>query len=240
MKTHSSPFPTTHWTLIQSVQQGSEQDATKAMEEICKKYWFPIYAYLRRSGRSAHDSEDITQAFFQRLIAEDTIKLARQERGKLRSFLLTVLVRLLSDLGRYNKALKRGGGERLIAFDEMEAEERYACEPKDIRDPEIIYLHAWAGDLIHNVRAKVQRAFQVEGRGEMFAALEPYLGNDDSQPPYDELATKLGSTAGAVRLLVHRLRKRFRGLLEREIAKTVMRPEDIQEELAWLRHVVAA
>ena len=159
MKTHSSPFPTTHWTLIQSVQEGTPEEAAKAMEEICKNYWFPIYAYLRRSGRSAHDAEDITQAFFQQLIEDETIKNARQARGKLRSFLLTVLVRLLSDLGRHNKALKRGGGHAVVSFDAMEAEERYIHEPQDVRDPEKIYLHAWASDVIHGVRSKLRAAF---------------------------------------------------------------------------------
>jgi len=239
MKTHSSPFPTTHWTLIQCVQEGSPEEAAKAMEEICRNYWFPIYAYLRRSGRSAHDSEDITQAFFERLINDDAIKSARQERGKLRSFLLTMLVRLLCDQGRHDNALKRGGGQSVLSFDEMEAEERYAREPQDVRDPEKIYLHAWASDVLHSVRAKLLAAFEDEGRLEMFLSLDPYLGSEDTQPPYEELALKLGSSAGAVRLLVHRLRKKFRTLLEREIAKTVMKPEDIEEELAWLRKVMA-
>ena len=209
------------------------------MEEICRNYWFPIYSYLRRSGRSAHDAEDITQAFFERLINESAIKSARQEHGKLRSFLLSMLVRLLSDQGRHNNALKRGGGQRLLSFDEMEAEERYAREPQDVRDPGKIYLHAWASDILHGVRAKLRTAFEEEGRLEMFLALDPYLGSEDTQPPYEELATKLGSTSGAVRLLVHRLRKKFRVLLEREIARTVMKPEDIEEELAWLRQVMA-
>ena len=238
MKTHSSPFPTTHWTLIQTVQEGSPEEAARAMEEICKNYWFPIYAYLRRSGRSAHDAEDITQAFFTQLIAEETIKHARQDRGKLRSFLLTLLIRLLSNQSRHDNALKRGGSHGVVSFDAMEAEERYGHEPKDVRDPEKIYLHAWASDLIHGVRTKLRAAFEDEGRMEMFETLDPYLGSEDSQPPYDEMAVKLGSTPGAVRLLVHRLRKKFRDLLEREIAKTVMKPEDIEEELAWLRKVM--
>lgn len=239
MKTHSSPFPTTHWTLIQSVQQGSEEEAARAMEDICKNYWFPIYAYLRRSGRSAHDAEDITQAFFTQLISDRSIVAnVRQERGKLRSFLLTVLVRLLSDLGRHDRAIKRGGGKSVASFDAMEAEERYGHEPQDVRDPEKIFLHAWAGGVLHGVHARLKAAFQEEGRLEMFEVLDPYLGSEDSQPPYEELAAKLGSNAGAVRLLVHRLRKKFRTLLEREIAKTVMRPEDIEEELAWLRKVM--
>ncbi len=239
MKTHASPFPTTHWTLIQSVQEGTPEEAAKAMEAICREYWFPIYAYLRRSGRGPHDAEDVTQAFFERLIAEDAIKSARQERGRLRTFLLAVLVRLLADQGRHDKALKRGGGQALVSFDEMEAEERYAREPQDLRDPEKIYLHAWAHDIVHGVHERLRAAFEEEGRLAMFQALDPYLGREEAQPPYAELAAAFGSSEGAVRLLVHRLRKKFCHLLEREIARTVMQPEDVEEEMKWLRGVMA-
>lgn len=238
MKTHGSPFPTTHWTLVDAVQAGTAEQAAKAMETICREYWFPIYAYLRRSGRSPHDAEDLTQAFFERLIADDVIQHACRERGRLRTFLLAVLVRLLSDVGRHNAALKRGGGQRLVSFDEMEAEQRYALEPQDSRDPEQIFLRAWAGNLVQGVRGKLREAFEAEGRMEMFRMLDPYLGSEDDQPPYEGLASTLGSSPGAVRLLVHRLRKKFRTLLEGEIARTVMKPEDIAEELNWLRQVM--
>lgn len=239
MKTHSSPFPTTHWTLIQQIQEGSAKEAADALEEICKNYWFPVYAYLRRSGRTAHDAEDLTQTFFQRLISEETIKQARQERGKLRSFLLSLLVRVLSDKGRRDKALKRGGGQRVLSLDEMEAEERYAREPQDLHDPEKIYLHAWASEVIHSVRTKLRAAFEEQGRLAMFLLLDRYASNDETRPPYEDLAADLGSSPGAVRLLVHRLRKKYRVLLEQEIARTVMQPEDVQEELAWLRRTMA-
>lgn len=239
MKTHHSPFPTTHWTLIQAVQEGTPQEAAQALEVICRDYWFPIYAYLRRSGRNPHDAEDLTQAFFERLISEDAIKDVRQERGRLRTFLLTVLVHLLSDHGRHHGALKRGGSQVVVSFDEMEAEERYAREPQDLRDPEKIYLHAWASDLLRGVHEQLRAAFESEGRLEMFRALEPYLGSEETQPPYEELSMKLGSTPGAVRLLVHRLRKKFRELLERETARTVMKSEDVAEEMAWLKRVLA-
>lgn len=239
MDTHNSPFPATRWTMVQSAKEGNPEQAAQAMEAICRNYWFPIYAYLRRTGRSPEDAEDITQAFFERLIASDSIKAAQQERGKLRTFLLTLLVRLLSDQGRHAKALKRGGGKAVVSLDEMEAEERYAREPQDVQDPEKIYLHAWASDLIQSVNIKLRTGFEEEGRLPMFVTLEPFLSGDDDQPPYDELSAKLGSTPGAVRLLVHRLRKKYRVLLEREIAKTVATPEEVQEELAWLRKVIA-
>jgi RNA polymerase sigma-70 factor (ECF subfamily) len=164
----------------------------------------------------------------------------RQERGKLRSFLLMVLVRLLGHLGRHDRAQKRGGGQAVLSLDEMAAEERYAREPQDVRDPEKIYLHAWAGGLLEAVQARLKATFEQDGRLALFQALEPYLGSEDTQPSYDEMAAQLGYTPGALRLFVHRLRKKFRDLLEREIAKTVMRPEDVEEEMAWLRSVMAA
>ncbi len=237
--TQRSPFPTTHWTLIQAVQEGTPEEAAQAMEAICGDYWFPIYAYLRRSGRNPHDAEDLTQAFFEELLTADVMKSARQERGRLRNFLLGVLKRLLSDRHRQAQTRKRGGQHAHISFDEMAAEERYAREPRDVRDPEKIYLHAWASDLLRGVRAQLQAAFEEEGRGAMFLALDPYLGSEEIQPPYEDLAATLGSTPGAVRLLVHRLRKKFRELIEREIARTVLRPEDIEEELAWFRQAMA-
>jgi RNA polymerase sigma-70 factor (ECF subfamily) len=238
MKTHA-PFPTTHWTLIHAVRDGSPEEAAKAMEAICGHYWFPIYAYLRRSGRNPHDAEDLTQAFFERLLTCDDIKGARQDRGRLRTFLLTVLVRMLANQGRHEQALKRGGGQSVVSFDEMEAEERYRKEPQDLRDPETIYLHAWASDLVHAVHARLREAFVTEGRLELFQALDPFLGAEGTQPPYEELSTKLGSTPGALRQLTHRLRKKFRTLLEGEIARTVLSQEDVADELAWLRGVLA-
>lgn len=239
MKTNSSPFPVTHWTLVNAVQQGTPDEAAKAMEKICQTYWFPIYAYLRRSGRGTHDAEDLTQAFFETLVADNKLLKAQRERGRLRTYLLTVLVRLLSDQGRHDRALKRGGTRTVVSFDSMEAEERYAREPQDGNDPAKIYLHAWARGLIDGVRMKLRSTFEEAGRLQMFETLEPWLGGEDKQPPYEELAETLRSTPGAVRLLVHRVRKKYRTLLEREVAMTVADPESLEEELAWLRQMMA-
>ncbi|MCB1065769.1 MAG: hypothetical protein KDN20_22980 [Verrucomicrobiae bacterium] len=234
---HQGPgqFPTTHWTLIQSIQEGSPEAAASAFEAICHDYWYPIYAYLRRSGRQPSDAEDLTQIFFERLIANDILQDVRKERGKLRTFLLTILVRLLIDAKRHQSAGKRGGGVEILSFEALNAEDRYRNEPADTDDPEKIYLRAWARNVTETAAAILKETFEKKGKAELYQTLEPFLFEEESKPPYAELAVKLDSTEGAVRLLVHRMRTTYRELFEKEVARTVIRPEDIESELAWLK-----
>lgn len=232
-------FPTTHWTLVRAVQKGSAEEAARAMEDLCKGYWYPIYAFLRRSGRSPHDAEDLTQAFFHRLITEEALLLAEQQEGKLRSFLLAVLKRLLSDHTRHHATQKRGGGRPHVSFDEMEAEERYALEPQDHRDPERLFTRVWAHDLLAGVREQLRTAYAAIGRAEVFALLLPFLMCDDEPPSHRDLAQKIGSSEAGTRILIHRLRVKFRGLLREEVARTVLTPDEIPGEIAWLRGVLA-
>ena len=239
MSATSPHFPTTHWTLVQKVQEGDDATAAAALESICKAYWFPIYSFLRGSGKSAADAEDLTQALFAAIIRDDMLDAVRRDKGRLRSFLLGALRRVVSDDQRHHRALKRGGGLTHIELDAV-AEERFQeLHGNPQENPEQIYLRAWAAELLQTVRMKLRSAFEKKGRVEMFDIVEPYLGSEENQPPYEELARKLQSTPGAVKTLVYRLRKKYRELLEREIAMTVMKPEDIAEELAWLRQIVA-
>jgi len=235
----ASAFPTTHWTLVRTVQGKDAAAAARAMEELCKGYWYPIYAYLRRSGHNPEDAEDLTQSFFEKLITEDAIQTAREEAGKLRSFLLGILRHALSDHLRNTGAQKRGSHSPHVSFDEMNAEQRYASEPQDIRDPEWIFTRAWAHELLAGVREKMRAAFKSAGRGETFDLLLPYLLWDDEPPSHRELAEKLGSSEAATRILIHRLRTKFRELLRTEVARTVLTPEEIPGELAWLQGVLA-
>jgi DNA-directed RNA polymerase specialized sigma24 family protein len=234
-RSHPSDFPTTHWTLVQAVQSGTADEAAKAMEDLCKGYWYPIYAFLRRSGYSAHDAEDMTQAFFERLISDETLLHTRQEAGRLRSYLLAVLKRHISDQNRHDNAQKRGGTLKHLSLDEMNAEERYACEPQDTHDPEWVFTHAWANELLTGVREKLREAFAATGRGDVFDLLLPFLLWDDDPPTHKELAAKLGSNEAATRMLIHRLRIKFRELLRDEVARTVLSPDEIPGELAWLQ-----
>lgn len=231
-------FPTTHWTLVQIVKGDDPKQAAMALEDICARYWYPVYAYLRRSGHSGPDAEDLTQMLFQKLVADDALKLARQERGRLRSFLIGMIRQVISRQNRHDRAEKRGGGHPVLSLDETVADERYALEPADLRDPERLYDRAWAMQLLETVRAALRASFINNNRLADYEMLEPYLGWDDAPAPFADLGRRLGSNETAARVLVHRLRKKFRELLESEISRTVVNEEDIAAELEWMREVL--
>ena len=237
--THHAEFPLTHWTLVRAVQSGSAEEAARAMEALCKSYWYPIYAYLRRTGRSTSDAEDLTQAFFHKLITGHAIQTARPEAGKLRSWLLAVLKRLLADEARHHSAQKRGGGLAHVSFDAMGAEERYALEPQDNHDPEWLFTRVWAHELIAGVREELRVAYDSVGRPEIFAQLLPFLMLDNDPPSHREIAEKIGSSEAGTRILIHRLRVKFRHLLHNEVARTVLTPEEVPGEMLWLQSMLA-
>lgn len=231
-------FPATRWTLVQIVQGDNKEQAAAAFEDICERYWYPIYAYLRRSGRSAPDAEDLTQMMFQRIIEEDAIKQVQKERGRLRSFLIGMVARTISRQARHDNAAKRGGGATVLSLDETLADGRYANEPVELTDPERLFDRAWAMQLLETVRTILRASFEKNNRLVVYETLEPHLGWDDAPAPYAELAVQLGSNENSVCVLVHRLRKKFRELLEAEISQTVVNAEDIEAELAWMREVL--
>lgn len=235
----NASFPSTHWTLVHALQNGSAEDAAEAMEELCKGYWYPIYAFLRRSGHAKHDAQDLTQAFFHRLITENALLSAQQEAGKLRSWLLGVLKRLLSDDTRHHGAQKRGGGVPHVSFDELAAEERYALESAELHDPEAFFTQIWAQSLLAGVREKLRTAYEAAGRREVFDLLLPFLMWDNDPPSCREIAKQIGSSEVATRLLIHRLRVKFRTLLREEVAQTVVTAAEIPAELAWLQSVLS-
>ena len=233
-----SSFPTTHWTLVQIVKSDDRRQAAVALENLCGSYWYPVYAYLRRSGYSSEDAEDLTQITFQRIVEDESLKQVRQERGRLRSFLIGIVSRVASKQARHERALRRGGGDSMISLDETDADGRYAHEPADVVDPRHLYDRAWAMQLIESVRDKLRASFINNGRLAGYEVLEPYLGWDEAPAPFAELGRRLGSSEAAARVLVHRLRKKFRELLETEISRTVVNEEDIAAELEWLREVL--
>ena len=237
---HQSAFPTTHWTLVQVVQGGSPEDAAEAMEAICARYWYPIYAFLRRSGHGEHDAEDLTQAFFARIISEEAMQTVRREQGKLRSYLLGVLKRVLADHLRHALAEKRGGGRVHLSFDQMAAEERYLHEPMDTRDPEWLFARDWAHELFSSVQQKLRVAFAETGRGEAFEALLPFITGETEPPTQRELAEKLGKSETAAGVMVHRLREKFRTLLREAVANTVLTSDEVSGEMAWLQEMLSA
>lgn len=238
-KTNLSPFPTTSWTLIHAVQKGGEAEAARAMEQVCRQYWFPIYAFARRQGFSPQDAEDLTQVFFQRLIASETIQAAREEKGRMRSFMLSLLKRVISNHVRHASAEKRGGSPgATLSIDEHEAEERYAHEPLDIQDADALFDRAWAEKLLEAAEENLRRDFARADNLEGFEQLREFLPLGDNATPYPEVARKLGIAEGTLRLQIHRMRKRYGKLIEEEIAQTVEGPEEVKAERAHLMAVM--
>ena len=230
-------FPTTHWTLVMRVREGGAVRQS-ALEELCALYWYPIYVFLRRRGYPPHDAEDFTQGFFIKLLADESLSAAEEGRGRLRTYLLQHLKRHLADQKRFDGAQKRGGGTRTISFEEMRAEERYAHEPQDERDPELLFTRAWANELLACVREKLRADFEDAKRPHGFDLLLPFLLLDDDPPSYREVALQLRATEVSVRLMVSRLRGKFRELLREEIARTVEGPAEVAAELEWLKGVL--
>jgi RNA polymerase sigma-70 factor (ECF subfamily) len=223
------------------VTQVREEPACRqaALEELCELYWYPVYAFLRRRGHPPPDAEDLTQGFFVKLLGDRTFEAAHAQRGRLRTFLLSSLERHLVDHHRRQGAIKRGAGWRIIAFEELRAEERYRLEPTDHRDPEKLFARTWTQLLLRQVREKLRDSFEETGRAEVFEALLPFLILEEAPPSYREVAVRLDASETAVRLLVFRARSRFRELLRDEIARTVQRPEEIEEELQWITATLA-
>ena len=227
------------WRRSVEEEEGTREAGGWALEEICRSYWYPLYAFLRRSGVRPHDAEDVTQSFFLRVLSKEILHVATAEKGLLRSFLLGSLKSHLADHCRVANAGKRGGGQVPMPIEWNEAEQRYSVEPADALDPETLYSRAWARGLFENVRTQVRTAFIASHPARNYAAIEPHLIPDEDRAPYRELAAQLGSTEGSARLLIYRLRRKFRERLEAEIARTVTDPAEIPGELAWMRAALA-
>lgn len=235
-----SPFPTTSWSLVQRVQQGTEADALRALEEICRIYWYPIYAYSRRSGFSPHDAEDLAQVFFQQMIARETLQAARREKGRLRSFMLLLLKQVISRNLRHERAEKRGEGRALVSLDELEAEERYALEPQEGGDPALIFDRAWAARVLERAEVKLHDDYAKARNLATFEAIRHFLPSGSGEAKYPEVAARLGIRESAVRLQVHRMRKRFAELVDEEITQTIDDPAELQTERDYLIGLVGA
>lgn len=235
----SPDFPSTRWTLVRQVQAGSEADARLAMEEICRTYWYAIYAFARRQGFPAVDAEDVTQVFFQTLVTRETIQAAREEKGKLRTFMLAMLRQIISKQLRHDNAEKRGGGaHNVISFDDALAEHLYSQEPPGIHDTDLVFDRAWAASVLSIAGAKLRADYQKADNLEAFDQLREFLPLGENATPYAEAAKRLHINEATLRLQIHRMRKRYGKLIEAEIAHTVGSPEEVKAELAHLMKVV--
>ncbi len=220
-------FPATRWSMVLRVNAGSEKD----LEELCKRYWYPLYAYVRRYGKSPEDAEDLTQGFFSKLLEKEWLQHASEEKAKLRTFLLTRLQRFTSDEWKKATAAKRGGGEIPLSIDREEAEGRYTAEPADDATPETLFHQAWASTLLSGVLKQLEKEFSSANKQSEFTALQPCLAWNQSEKSYFELAKELGKTEGWVKTTVRRMRLRYREILEQQIGDTVADRTDITDEV---------
>jgi len=201
---------------------------------LCGNYWYPLYAYVRRQGHNPHDAQDLTQAFFARLLEKNYLADVQREKGRFRSFLLASLKHFLANEWDRERALKRGGGRKLIALDEDSAESRYKLEPKDDLSADKIYERRWALTLLDQVLSKLRTEFEADGKTQQFDTLKDYLASGRTSVSYARAAERLGMNEGAVKVAVHRLRKRYRELLRAEIAQTVATASEIDAEIRYL------
>ena len=231
-------FLTTHWSVVLSAREQQSSQSAAALETLCRTYWQPLYAYVRRQGYSSADAQDLTQEFFARLLQKHYLHSVARAKGKFRTFLLVMLKRFLADEWDKARAQKRGGGQ-VFCVDWSSAETRFLQQPVEHLTPEKVFEQRWALTLLDQVYARLEREYSEQGRGAMFEALRFALTGSRSTVPYADLARQLQTTDGAVRVAVHRLRQRYRELLREAIADTVSGPEEVEEELRHLLQAVS-
>ncbi|WAC18273.1 sigma-70 family RNA polymerase sigma factor [Luteolibacter sp. SL250] len=227
-------FATTRWTLVMNAGLHGSAEAETALAALCETYWFPIYSFIRRHGRSKEDAEDLTQAFFAALLDRRAFGQLDQEQGKFRGFLLATVKNFLSNARDRERALKRGGGIAHLSLDWESADSRFAIACGDGRTPDEEFDREWALTLLARVLSLLEDEFSHSGRAEEFGVLKGHLTGKEAGMPYEDAARLLDMEAGAVRVRVHRLRKRYRELLKQEISSTLVHPAMVEEELSAL------
>lgn len=228
-------FVTTHWSVVLAAQ-GESAEADAALEKLCRTYWWPLYGFVRREGYKPEDAQDLTQAFFARLLKRRDLDTVRQERGRLRSYLLASLKNFLSKARHREMTVKRGEGRPLISLEDLLARERADQEPSHKLSADRIYERRWALTLLEQVLVRLGAEYEAAGKRPLFDRLKELLAGESGQPSQAEIAAEMQMTENAVKQALHRLRHRYRQLLREEIAHTVAVPDDVEDEL---RHFIA-
>jgi RNA polymerase sigma-70 factor (ECF subfamily) len=232
----SSPghFPSTHWSRVLAAGNPDAPEAFEALANLCQSYWYPIYAYVRRKGHTPEQAQDLTQDFFTYVLERDLVAKADPERGRFRGFLRTVCARVLSTERERATARKRGGGKSALSIDVGDAETRYSREPSHELTPERIFDRTWALTLLGRVFDQLRSEYDAAGRAAIFDELRAVLTGASQADSYATIALRLGTSDGAIRVAVHRLRRRYGILLRQEIAATVGDPIEIDDEIRSL------
>jgi DNA-directed RNA polymerase specialized sigma24 family protein len=231
-------FVSTHWSVVLRAGRTDSPEAQAALAELCRNYWYPLYAYARRQGCDVHSAEDLTQEFFSKLLEKNYLGVADRRRGRFRWFLLTAFKCFLANAWDRSQAQKRGGGQQVISFDGMTAEERYRMEPVDPVSADQCYDRRWAADLLEGAHARLREEYVAAGRAGRFTYLEAYLPGGQTMLSQAEVGAALGLTEGTVKQEVFRVRRRFGELLREAVAQTVAHPDEVDDELRYLIDVV--
>lgn len=235
---HPGGFPPTHWSVVLTAGHGKSAQAAEALTELCQTYWYPLYAFARRSGRTPEDAQDLTQGFFEHLLETHLVASVDATRGRFRSFLLQCFRNFMAAEHAKATCQKRGGGRAILSLDAAGAEGRFGRETMDKRSPEALYECNWALAVLEEAMRQVEREFAASGREHTFQTLRPHLQGDDSGLSYAAVAKELSTSEGTVRVMVYRLRRRYRELLHSVVLRTVGSPAEVQEELEHLLRVL--
>src|SRR5262245_62088278 len=235
----SARFTTTHWSVVLAAKNHDRSAAAEALETLCRTYWPPLYAYIRRDGHSPADAQDLTQQFFARLLEKDYLAHLRDQRGKFRSFLLTFLKHFLSDQRDRARAQKRGGGHNFISLDDTSAEEHRFLRAADQLNPDQLFERRWAQTILDHALSRLRQEYVASRQTDLFDQLKDLQPGRHGPLSYAQLAAQFGMTEAAIKSAVHRLRQRHRELLREAIAHTVARPEEIDDEIRYLLSVLS-
>jgi RNA polymerase sigma factor (sigma-70 family) len=231
-------FNTTHWSVIIAAGDQATLASRAALENLCRAYWRPIYAYVRQRGHRPEEAEDLTQAFFEHVLERKLFSVADRRRGRFRTFLLHCCEYFIAKQWRDQQRLKRGGGQQVFSLDAAPTEEWYQNQPLDLMTPERLYERRWALAVLARVHDRLRQEWANAGKGSQFGALQAYLSGERETTPCAHTALELGMSEGAVRTAVHRLRQRYGQLLREEVAQTISNPDDLEDELRHLMTVL--
>jgi RNA polymerase sigma factor (sigma-70 family) len=224
-------FNTTHWTVVLAAGGSDPEKQFAALQQLCRTYWYPLYAYVRRRGHGAEDAQDLTQEFFARLLEKSWLEGIEKNGSRFRSFLLNALNGFLANQYDRATAVKRGGGQSLLSLDAVQAEHLYALEPATNETPERIFDRRWALTVLDRAWAKLKAETSESGKGRQFEILNPFLSREPEAGEYAAVATELGVSPGAIGVSVHRLRQRYRECVRAEIADTVVEAAMVDAEM---------
>lgn len=238
MNSAAGTFASTHWSVVLAAGQGNDARALAALEVLCRTYWYPLYAFLRRRGQQPADAEDLVQGFLEHVLERKFIQDAHPHKGRFRSYLLASLNHYVADAADRAGRMKRGAGQPHFSLDAVEAERRYALEPVDPADPQSLFERRWALTLLDAVLYRLEAEAAESGRAELFRRVKDALLGDRSGMAYAQLAPQLGMSEAALTMTVQRLRRRYRELVREEIAHTVSSPGEVEEEIRHLFRVL--